>query len=406
LINSRTEEAFQPLSANGVSDQITYIIDSLAKRIKDFLIVSELKKGTSIELEKNASSASPEAFKDFMRGNDALGNEDYETAEKWYLSALEKDSSFIDAAIMLSGTFYNRGRYDKAKELIKRIYKKREQVSDWLKISIEYANALYFAGPKESMRYTKQLLQMDDQQPTQHYILGFEYMSLNQYNNAIPEFEKALELYHQWGTKPWSFLMYTQLGDCYHQTGKDKKEKKLYKEAEQDFPDYPALIYNQAILAVSEGKTKEADNYINKYKSIRKDQLWSDAGINSSLASIYSESGILDKAEELYRTALGLEPDNPARLNALAYFLIDKDRNVDEGLEFVDKALQMNPDRYYLYLHTQGWGLYKQGKYQEALKLIQKSWDIRMDEAIYSHAAWLHLEEAKKAVQKLGAVQN
>ena len=85
------------------------------------------------------------------------------------------------------------------------------------------------------------------------------------------------------------------------------------------------------------------------------------------------------------------------RMNTLAYFLIDKDRNINEGLELVDKALELSPDNYN-YLHTKGWGLYKQGKYQEALEILQKSWDLRMKNAIYNHEAFLHLEAAKKAV--------
>ena len=32
---------------------------------------------------------------------------------------------------------------------------------------------------------------------------------------------------------------YTDLGYAYHKTGQYKKEKKLYKKAEQDFPDDP-----------------------------------------------------------------------------------------------------------------------------------------------------------------------
>jgi len=82
---------------------------------------------------------------------------------------------------------------------------------------------------------------------------------------------------------------------------------------------------------------------------------------------------------------------------SLAYFLIDNDRNLNEGLELVGTALKSNPDNYN-YLHTKGWGLYKQGKYKEALEILQKSWDLRMKNSIYNHLEYLHLEEAKKAV--------
>jgi Tfp pilus assembly protein PilF len=112
---------------------------------------------------------------------------------------------------------------------------------------------------------------------------------------------------------------------------------------------------------------------------------------------MYSEAGIPDIAEEYYRKALSLEPEKPLRMNNLAFFLIDKDRKIEEGLQLARKALKLNPDNYDC-LHTRGWGLYKQGKYNEALDLLQESWDIRMENAIYDHAAYLHLEAAKKAV--------
>ena len=56
---------------------------------------------------------------------------------------------------------------------------------------------------------------------------------------------------------------------------------------------------------------------------------------------------------------------------------------------------------HYEFLHTKGWSLYKEGKYKEALETLQKSWDLRRQNAIYDHTAYLHLEEAKKAVAYL-----
>jgi tetratricopeptide (TPR) repeat protein len=84
----------------------------------------------------------------------------------------------------------------------------------------------------------------------------------------------------------------------------------------------------------------------------------------------------------------------PFTLNKLAYFLIDKDRNIIEGIQLIDKELETNPDNY-SYLHTKGWGLYKQGKYEEALKILEKSDSLK---PVYDHNLFLHLEAAKKAV--------
>ena len=61
------------------------------------------------------------------------------------------------------------------------------------------------------------------------------------------------------------------------------------------------------------------------------------------------------------------------------------------------RHLKLSPDNYN-YLYTKGWGLYKQGKYKEALEILQKSWDLRREKDVYNHEAFLHLEAAKKAV--------
>jgi tetratricopeptide (TPR) repeat protein len=75
---------------------------------------------------------------------------------------------------------------------------------------------------------------------------------------------------------------------------------------------------------------------------------------------------------------------------------VDNERNVDEGLALADSALKLKPDDYNL-LHIKGWGLFKQGMNQQALELLQKSWDLRKEYSVYDHTAYLHLEEVKKA---------
>ena len=127
---------------------------------------------------------------------------------------------------------------------------------------------------------------------------------------------------------------------------------------------------------------------------MRKERSWSDAGIAYSIGEIYKEAGYLDKAEEYHRQEVTLEPNNPDRLWDLGWFLIDKDRNIDEGLRLVDKALELRPG-FYWYLDAKGWGLYKQGKYDEALKYIEKCLELSPS---YRHNVHLHFEAVKKAV--------
>ena len=225
----------------------------------------------------------------------------------------------------------------------------------------------------------------------------FNFASGSGFENAISEIEKALEIYQKWGIRPQWALDYTNLGFAYHKTGQYNKECELYKKAEQDFPDNSSIIGFQAVLSLTKKDTTSANQYIEKFKSLLTENSTSEADIAANLAWMYWYADIPVKEEKYLRQALTIEPANPERMNNLAWFLIDKDRNVKEGMTLVAKALELNPD-YYDYLHTEGWGLFKQGNYNKAVEILQKSWDLRMKNAIYYHDAFLHLEAAKKAV--------
>ena len=103
---------------------------------------------------------------------------------------------------------------------------------------------------------------------------------------------------------------------------------------------------------------------------------------------MYSDANILDEAELYYRQTLDLTPQSSARKNALASLLIENDINIKEGLELVNHALELHPDNIN-YQHTKAWGLYKYGKYEEALDLLEKSWEER---TFYNHDHYLLLQ--------------
>ena len=84
-------------------------------------------------------------------------------------------------------------------------------------------------------------------------------------------------------------------------------------------------------------------------------------------------------------------------MNNLAWFLIDNDINLEEGVDLADNALTKLPGNWAL-LDTKGWGLYKQGHYEEALNLLKESWDINPS---YNHASYLNMQEVEKTVAGL-----
>lgn len=394
LVDSKTEEIIKSFQKDGTSENILPIIDSVSVMVRDFLIISELKKGKSPTFELSTSTNSPEAYRYFSLGKEAFFKYDMTGARDLLLQALSIDSGITYAAFLVVFTYGNQGMFDEYKKWKLKLCEKKDHMSPLEKTDV---SRICSETPYETLKYIKQLLEFDDQNPRFWYNLGNWYRPMYQFDNAIAAYEKSLEIYDKWDSKPLWILSYTQLGECYHATNQYRKERQLYKKGEKDFPGHEDLLYRQAILALSEGKTKAANDYIEKYKTIRKENSATEYAIAANLGSIYSEAGILNKAEEYYRQALSLEPENPRWQNTLAYFLIDKDRNINEGLQLIDIVLKSQPDNYN-YLHTKGWGLYKQGRLKEALETLQKSWDLRLEKALYSHEAFLHLEAAKKAV--------
>jgi tetratricopeptide (TPR) repeat protein len=394
LLNSKTKEVFKSFQIEGSSERIMPIIDSLSVLVKNHLIISKLKREVTPDIQNLSSTSSSEAYMYFIYGENARRKLDHPTAAKWFLKAIEKDSNFVYASSVLISTYYNLGQFDQGKKLCLQIYKKRDQLPKPLQIIANRQYALFFETPYDEIRYLKQQQELDDQSPTVYYQLGFAYHRLNQYDKAIPEFEKALAIYKKWGTKPYRISNYTFLGLDYNKTGQYRKEKKLYEKAENYFPDYFGFIYRRAILSLCEGKINEANAYIERVKLILKEGSESDANISLALAGIYDEANMPERAEEYYRQVLVLEPENPTILNNIAYFFYRLNINIDEGLNLINKALQLNPDNF-IFLATKGELLYKQGKYKEALALFEKSWELK---PIYNHDIYLDIQMAKKAV--------
>ncbi|MDT8400854.1 MAG: hypothetical protein RQ743_04095 [Bacteroidales bacterium] len=402
LVDSKTDEIFRSFEIDGEAreDMIFPIIDSLKRKVRDFLIINKLVSGLSAGSPQfyYGISNSPEACRYNLFGGRAFIELDFPAARNWYLQALEADSNFIPPAIFIAVSYLNQELYEEAKKWCLQIYSKRDLMPVRLKIITDWLYAACFETPEEENKYLKQILAIDDQSPVERYLLGQNYLILEQYDKAIREYERIFELYDKRGSKPPWFFHYANLGEAYHKREKYRKEKKLYRKAQKDFPGNYFLLYRQAILALSTGKTKAANEYIDGYISALEERSYSEAAITSDLGDIYLEAGMLQKAEEKYRKALSLHPESATRMNNLAYMLIDNDINIEEGLELVERALSVDPDNFH-YLDCKGWGLYKQGKFTEAQDILQSSWDLRMQNVGYNHEAFLHLEAAKKAVK-------
>ncbi len=398
LIHSETGDIFRSMQVEGDSGNILQLVDSLSVQIRDFLLMLKLTNGESRDYQGiEISTQSPEAYKYVKEGEKAMERDDYTYAIEMFSLALSADSTFVYPAVNISWICFLQGNYEEAKEWCLKAYAKKNQMSLQQKIYTDIVHAYLFKTPYEAIKYLRQLREIDDQAPSSYYYTGDSYFELQQYSKAIPEYRRSLELYEDRATKPFYSANYTNLAVAYQKTGQAAKAKKLLRKAERDFPDDLTTVSMKAIQELTDKDTVSANKYINRGISLLEENMVYEAEITSYLAAIYSEAGLQVQALQFYSQALSLEPENPLRMYDLASFLIDNDGEISEGIQLINKAIELSPENYSFY-DCKGWGLYKLGRNKEALEFLERSWELK---PVYNHKVYLHMEEARKAVSGL-----
>ena len=91
------------------------------------------------------------------------------------------------------------------------------------------------------------------------------------------------------------------------------------------------------------------------------------------------------KAEERFKYALTLSPDQADILNYLGYSWVDMNINLDEGMAMIEKAVQLRPRDGYI-LDSLGWAQYRLGQFESAIESLERATDLRpRDPTINDH---------------------
>jgi len=96
---------------------------------------------------------------------------------------------------------------------------------------------------------------------------------------------------------------------------------------------------------------------------------------------------------------LELNPKHAQAMNFIGYLLADKEENLIEARQLIEKALKIEPKNGY-YLDSLGWVSFKEGKYQQALKQLEKALKYKPNEPIiYEHMGDIYrkIENNKKS---------
>jgi tetratricopeptide (TPR) repeat protein len=129
-------------------------------------------------------------------------------------------------------------------------------------------------------------------------------------------------------------------------TGENAAAFEVLTKALAEFPDDPDLLYDTAMAAEKLDK--------------------------------------LDLAEADLKRLIELRPDNAQALNALGYTLVDRTPRAAEGLDYIQKALKLEPGDPFI-LDSMGWAMYRLGKYDDAVDYLKRALADRPDAEIAAH---------------------
>ena len=151
----------------------------------------------------------------------------------------------------------------------------------------------------------------------------------------------------------------------------------------------------EAALEVLRALTRSNANLVSVHlalaDALRREERWAEAVTSYDAAialagtpapedwGLYYSRGIAHerlkdwpKAESDFRQALALNPDQPQVLNYLGYSYIDRNENLTEALEMIERAVRQSPDSGYI-VDSLAWGLFRLGRYAEALEPMERA---------------------------------
>ena len=195
--------------------------------------------------------------------------------------------------------------------------------------------------PEEAIAFYEKVPEGSSQKKTAELQLGLNLADLKRYDEAIGHLEAVLE------RAPDDRRAYLALGGV-HSARMD------YRAA--------AGVYDRAVAGI---ETPGRDDW----------NLYYQRGI------AYERLKEWEKAEPNFFKALDLHPDQPQVLNYLGYSWVDMNRNLEEGLELIRKAVELRPSDGYI-VDSLGWAYYRLGRYEEAVADLERAVGLMPDDPI------------------------
>ena len=111
--------------------------------------------------------------------------------------------------------------------------------------------------------------------------------------------------------------------------------------------------------------------------------------------AMYERMKNYTEAEEEFRKALAINPDNASALNYLGYMLADRGVRLEEARDLIAKAVERDPKNY-AYLDSLGWVLFRLNRLPEAEAKLREALELASrDATVHDHLGDVYFHEGK-----------
>ncbi len=155
----------------------------------------------------------------------------------------------------------------------------------------------------------------------------------------------------------------------------------LLQQAEvRNDDDRAKLIVGEAQLLRDAGRLDDALRMVADALELNKNNI----DLLYEHAMLAERAKQFDLMERELRKLIKIAPDNQHAYNALGYSFADRNIRLQEALDLIGKANQIAPNDPYI-LDSLGWVEFRLGRLEQALKTLQRAYEIKADAEIAAH---------------------
>ncbi|MDR2164142.1 MAG: tetratricopeptide repeat protein [Zoogloeaceae bacterium] len=304
-----------------------------------------------------------------LRGDQATRTDDAIAILSGYL---ERYPDASDLRMALARILLGEKRYPEARVQFDRLLQKSPDNPD-----VVYPVAMLALQEKDfetARRLLQHLTTLPADRNIVHYFLGL-------LEEEAGNREAARQYLEQVNAGPQYLFARARLAQYLADAGKVNEARAfLHRTSVHTAREKTQLIQLEAQLLRDAGRFREAYDFI--AQALKTDPEQGD--LLYEAAMIAEKVGKLAEMESLLKKLIDLQPDNAHAYNALGYSLADRNLRLAEAHELIVKAVRLAPQDPFI-MDSMGWVLYRQGKLEEALTVLQNAYRINADPEIAAH---------------------